>query len=86
MLRVACPLQDGVELSRFLSKTGGHATLSTTEYRMTHRLAVRYDRFAQSIGAIVMEVPRWHYARSLPKDPTRTSDASGRTSVSGLPD
>lgn len=40
MLRVACPLQDGVELSRFLSKTGGHAMPSTITLRMMYPLVM----------------------------------------------
>lgn len=53
MLRVACPLQDGVELSRFLSKTGGHAMPSTTTLRMMHRLVLRTPDFAQGTRTIV---------------------------------
>lgn len=46
---VACPLQDGVELSRFLSKAGGHATLSTTTKRMTH-----------GVTSDTADSPRWN--------------------------
>ena len=45
---VACPLQDGTELSRFLSKTGGHATLSTPSQEDDASTALRHSRFAQS--------------------------------------